>query len=51
MEKAHIETVIKALVEKIDYLEYTKALLEEENQKLRDSQKIEVNIHAKPEIL
>ena len=23
----------------------------EENQKLRDSQKIEVNIHAKPEIL
>ena len=48
MEKAHIETVIKALVEKIDYLEYTKSLLEEENQKLRDSQKIEVNIHAKP---
>ena len=48
MEKAHIETVIKALVEKIDYLEYTKALLEEENRKLRDSQKIEVNIHAKP---
>lgn len=48
MEKAHIETVIKTLVEKIDYLEYTKSLLEEENRKLRDSQKIEVNIHAKP---
>lgn len=48
MEKAHFETVIKALVDKIDYLEYTKGLLEEENQKLRDSQKIEVNIHAKP---
>ena len=51
MEKAHFEAVIKALVEKIDYLEYAKALLEEENQKLRECQKIEVNIHAKPEIL
>ena len=51
MEKEHYEAVIKALLEKIDYLEYTKALLQEENQKLRETQKIEVNIHAKPEIL
>lgn len=48
MEKQHYETVIKSLVEKIDYLEYTKVLLEEENKKLRESQRIEVNINAKP---
>ena len=48
MEKQHWDTVIKALVEKIEYLEYTKQLLEEENQKLRESQHIEVSINAKP---
>lgn len=48
MTESEICTILSALAKEIELLRYQNEQLENENRKLRETQHIEVNIHAKP---